>query len=78
MEAIMAEPLITESQLAQLLANGARSAAGEDIDPRHHHSVHYRWWTLSRTPPRVSAVSPDAYEGNPGLSISGGVRRECC
>lgn len=34
MEAIMAEPLITESQLAQLLANGARSAAGEDIDPR--------------------------------------------
>ncbi|MRN65414.1 DUF2958 domain-containing protein [Brucella sp. 10RB9213] len=29
----MAEPLITESQLAQLLANGARSAAGEDIDP---------------------------------------------
>ncbi|MGV2067026.1 DUF2958 domain-containing protein [Agrobacterium sp. 22-226-1] len=30
----MAEPLITESQLAQLLANGARSAAGEDIDPR--------------------------------------------
>ena len=34
MEAIMAEPLITESQLAQLFANGARSAAGEDIDPR--------------------------------------------
>jgi hypothetical protein len=34
MEAIMAEPLITENQLAQLLANGARSAAGEDIDPR--------------------------------------------
>jgi len=34
MEAIMAEPLITESLLAQLLANGARSAAGEDIDPR--------------------------------------------
>lgn len=32
MEAIMAEPLITEDQLAQLLANGARSAAGEDID----------------------------------------------
>lgn len=34
MEAIMAEPLITEDQLAQLLANGARSVAGEDIDPK--------------------------------------------
>jgi hypothetical protein len=34
MEAIMAEPLVTADQLAQLLANGARSAAGEDIDPR--------------------------------------------
>lgn len=34
MEAVMAEPLITEDQLAQLLANGARSAAGEDIDPK--------------------------------------------
>lgn len=34
MEADMAEPLITENQLAQLLANGARSAAGEDIDPK--------------------------------------------
>ena len=34
MEATMVEPLITESQLAQLLANGARSAAGENIDPR--------------------------------------------
>lgn len=30
----MAEPLITEDDLAQLLANGARSAAGEDIDPK--------------------------------------------
>lgn len=33
MEADMAEPLITNEQLAQLVANGARSAAGEDIDP---------------------------------------------
>jgi hypothetical protein len=32
MEAIMAEPLSTEDQLAQLLANGTRSANGEDID----------------------------------------------
>lgn len=31
MEAIMAEPLITEDQLAQLLANGARSAGGLDL-----------------------------------------------
>jgi len=30
----MAEPLITEDQFTQLLANGARSAAGEDIDPK--------------------------------------------
>jgi hypothetical protein len=34
MEAGMAEPLITNGLFAQLLANGARSAAGEDIDPR--------------------------------------------
>ena len=33
MEAIMAEPLITDELYAQLFANGARSAAGEDIDP---------------------------------------------
>ncbi len=33
MEAAMAEPLITDDQFAQLLVNGARSAAGEDIDP---------------------------------------------
>ncbi|WP_188411272.1 DUF2958 domain-containing protein [Agaricicola taiwanensis] len=30
----MAEPLITDDQLAQLLANGARSAAGASIDPK--------------------------------------------
>lgn len=30
----MAAPLVTDEQLARLLANGARSAAGEDIDPR--------------------------------------------
>ena len=34
MEADMADPLITKTQLAQLIANGARNAAGEDIDPR--------------------------------------------
>lgn len=34
MEAIMAEPLITEDQLTHLLANGMHSANGEDIDPR--------------------------------------------
>ncbi len=33
MEATMAEPLITDDQRAQLLANGIRSAAGECIDP---------------------------------------------
>lgn len=30
----MTEPLITSEQLTQLLANGAHSATGEDIDPR--------------------------------------------
>ena len=30
----MARPLITKTHLAQLIANGARSAKGEDIDPR--------------------------------------------
>jgi hypothetical protein len=35
MEADMAEPLITDEQLAQLIANGTRSAAGEDIDPSY-------------------------------------------
>jgi len=30
----MAEPLITDELHAQLLTNGARSAAGDDIDPR--------------------------------------------
>lgn len=34
MEADMAEALITDELYARLLANGARSAAGEDIDPR--------------------------------------------
>lgn len=34
MEADMAAALITDELYARLLANGARSAAGEDIDPR--------------------------------------------
>lgn len=34
MDAIMAEPLITEDQLAQLLANDLRNFAGENIDPK--------------------------------------------
>ncbi|MGX1497064.1 hypothetical protein ACSSV1_002100 [Labrenzia sp. MBR-25] len=34
MEADMAAALLTDDLYAQLLANGARSAAGEDIDPR--------------------------------------------
>lgn len=38
MEAIMAEPLITEDQLTQLLANGTRSASGEDIEPSVDHA----------------------------------------
>ena len=33
MEAIMPTPLIPNDITAKLLANGARSAAGEDIDP---------------------------------------------
>lgn len=34
MEADMAAALITNELYTRLLANGARSAAGEDIDPR--------------------------------------------
>ncbi|MEQ1515328.1 MAG: DUF2958 domain-containing protein [Usitatibacteraceae bacterium] len=40
----MADPLITKTQLAQLIANGARSAKGEIIDPR----------------PVVNLLTPDA------------------
>jgi len=34
MEASMIRPLLTDKLRVELLANGARSAAGEDIDPR--------------------------------------------
>ncbi|MBS7538218.1 MULTISPECIES: DUF2958 domain-containing protein [Xanthobacteraceae] len=40
----MADPLITDELFAQLIANGVRSVAGEDIDP----------------PPVVKLFTPDA------------------
>lgn len=58
MEAGMAAALITDELYARLIANGARSAAGEDIDPRPSSSSSHRTLAPPGFSPKLIPKTP--------------------